>query len=31
VNLFNSVRVSFELGGVSQEQAEDLVDRFKRR
>src|SRR5882762_7281571 len=31
VNLFNSVRVSLELGGVSQEQAEDLVDRFKRR
>jgi uncharacterized OsmC-like protein len=31
VGLFNTVRVSFELGGVSQEQGQDLVDRFKRR
>ena len=31
VNLFNTVQISFELGGVSQEQAQDLVDRFKRR
>jgi uncharacterized OsmC-like protein len=31
VNLFNSVRLSFELGGVSAEQGQDLVDRFKRR
>jgi uncharacterized OsmC-like protein len=31
VNLFNSVHIALELGGVSQEQAQDLVDRFKRR
>ena len=31
VSLFNAVRIHFELGGVSQEQAEDLVDRFKGR
>jgi uncharacterized OsmC-like protein len=31
VNLFNAVRVAFELGGVSEEQGKDLVDRFKRR
>src|ERR671934_1463259 len=31
VNLFNSVRVSLALGGVSQEQGRDLVERFKRR
>lgn len=31
VNLFNSVRIALELGGVNQEQAQDLVDRFKRR
>ena len=31
VNLFNTVRITLELGGVSQEQAQDLVDRFKRR
>jgi uncharacterized OsmC-like protein len=31
VGLFNTVRVSFELGGVSQEQGQDLVERFKRR
>ncbi|MBV9171460.1 MAG: hypothetical protein JOZ81_15395 [Chloroflexi bacterium] len=28
---FNSVRVSFQLGGVSEAQAQDLVDKFKRR
>jgi uncharacterized OsmC-like protein len=31
VNLFNTVRLNFELGGVSAEQGQDLVDRFKRR
>jgi uncharacterized OsmC-like protein len=31
VNLFNRVRLNFELGGVSAEQGQDLVDRFKRR
>jgi hypothetical protein len=31
VNLFNSVRIDLELAGVSQEQGQDLVDRFKRR
>lgn len=31
VNLFNTVRISLELCGVSQEQGQDLVDRFKRR
>jgi uncharacterized OsmC-like protein len=31
VNLFNTVHVNLELGGVTQEQAQDLVDRFKRR
>ncbi len=31
VNLFNSVRIQLELGGVTQEQAKDLVERFKRR
>jgi uncharacterized OsmC-like protein len=31
VNLFNEVQVQFELGGVSKEQGQDLVDRFKRR
>lgn len=31
VTLFNSVRVNLELGGVTQEQAQDLVERFKRR
>jgi uncharacterized OsmC-like protein len=31
VNLFNVVNINFELGGVSLEQAQDLVDRFKRR
>ena len=31
VNLFNSVRIDVELGGVSDEQASDLIERFKRR
>jgi uncharacterized OsmC-like protein len=31
VNIFNSVRINLELGGVSQDQAQDLVERFKRR
>jgi uncharacterized OsmC-like protein len=31
VNLFNTVRISIELGGVSDEQGRDLVERFKRR
>jgi uncharacterized OsmC-like protein len=31
VNLFNAVRVHLELGGVSHDQAQDLVERFKRR
>jgi uncharacterized OsmC-like protein len=31
VNLFNAVRVNIELGGVSEEQGRDLVERFKRR
>jgi uncharacterized OsmC-like protein len=31
VNLFNSVRISLQLGGVSHDQAQDLVERFKRR
>src|SRR5438552_10086085 len=31
LNVFNSVRLNFELGGVSQDEAEDLVERFKRR
>ncbi len=31
VSLFNSVRIHFELGGVSDDQARDLVDRFKGR
>jgi uncharacterized OsmC-like protein len=31
VNLFNTVRIDFELAGVSQAQGQDLVDRFKRR
>ena len=31
VNLFNTVRINLELGGVNQEQAQDLVERFKRR
>ena len=31
VNLFNTVRITIELGGVSDEQGRDLVERFKRR
>ena len=31
LNLFNTVRVNIELGGVSQDQGQDLVERFKRR
>ena len=31
VNLFNTVRISLGLSGVSQAQGQDLVDRFKRR
>jgi uncharacterized OsmC-like protein len=31
VNIFNSVRINLELGGVTQDQATDLVERFKRR
>jgi uncharacterized OsmC-like protein len=31
LGLFNTVRIAFELGGVTQEQGQDLVDRFKRR
>jgi len=31
VSLFNTVRIHFELAGVTQEQGQDLVDRFKRR
>src|SRR5437763_2925336 len=29
VNIFNTVRLDLELAGVSQEQASDLVERFK--
>ena len=31
VNLFNTVRISLDLGGVTHEQGQDLVERFKRR
>jgi uncharacterized OsmC-like protein len=31
VNVFNRVRLSFRLGGVTQEQGALLVDRFKKR
>src|SRR5579863_4054058 len=31
VSLFNSVDIAFELGGVSREQGQDLVERFRRR
>src|SRR5881409_3770179 len=31
LNVFNTVRINLQLGGVSQEQGKDLVDRFKRR
>jgi uncharacterized OsmC-like protein len=31
VSLFNTVRLRFQLGGVSADQGRDLVERFKRR
>jgi uncharacterized OsmC-like protein len=31
VTVFNRVRVSFRVGGVAEEEAERLVERFKRR
>lgn len=31
LNVFNTVRINFELSGVSQEQGQDLVERFQRR
>jgi uncharacterized OsmC-like protein len=31
VSIFNTVRLNLQLGGVSQDQASDLVARFKRR
>ncbi len=31
VTLFNKVRLQFSIGGVTQEQAVDLVDRFRKR
>jgi len=31
VTLFRAVHLNFELSGVSQEQGQDLVERFKRR
>jgi uncharacterized OsmC-like protein len=31
VSLFNAVRLSFELSGVSEEEAAQLIQRFKRR
>jgi uncharacterized OsmC-like protein len=31
LNVFNTVRINFELSGVSQEQGKDLVERFQRR
>src|SRR5690242_16998177 len=31
VSLFNAVEIDFELSGISREQGEDLVGRFKRR
>ncbi len=31
VTLFNEVRLRFSIGGVTREQAADLVDRFKKR
>jgi uncharacterized OsmC-like protein len=31
VNLFNTLRINLELGGVTDEQGRDLVERFKRR
>src|SRR5438034_104836 len=31
VNLFNTVKLTLELGGVTQSQGQDLVNRFKQR
>ena len=31
VTVFNSVELKFSIGGVTQTQAQDLVDRFKKR
>jgi uncharacterized OsmC-like protein len=31
VTLFNEVRLRFEIGGVTRDQATDLVERFKKR
>jgi uncharacterized OsmC-like protein len=31
VSTFTTVRLTFQLGGVSQDQAKDLVERFERR
>ena len=31
VSLFNTVRINLELGGVTHEQAQDLVTRFRQR
>ncbi len=31
VTVFNAVKLQFQIGGVTQTQAQDLVDRFKRR
>ena len=31
VNVFNAVRLHFRVEGVSQAQADDLIDRFKKR
>lgn len=31
VTLFNHVRLRFAIGGVTRDQATDLVDRFKKR
>lgn len=31
VNVFNSVHITLDLGGLSREQGQDLVERFKRR
>lgn len=31
VSLFNTVRINFELGGVTREQGDDLVTRFRQR
>ena len=31
LNVFNSVHLDLELGGVTEEQGRDLVERFKRR